>query len=76
MPFINAHLFNSFEEAENAIKSINKSEGIPISDTSTTRTYTNAQENNGNIYIMADEVTDKYLGKPTEIKLIFNDFEK
>ena len=76
MPFIKAHLFDNFEEAENAINQINQGEGIPISDTATTRTYTNAQENNGNIYIMADKVTEKYLGTPTQIELIFNDFEK
>ena len=67
------HLFDSLEQANNAIDLINEGEGIPVNDSATTRTYTEAQENNGNIYILADEVTQKYLGEPTEIELVYDD---
>lgn len=73
MPFTNVHLFESFEAANDAIQTINQGEGIPINETATTRTYTEAQENNGNIYILADDVTIKYLGEPVEIELIYNE---
>lgn len=73
MEFIKAHLFNTIEEANSAIELINQGEGIPISATATTRTYTEAQENNGNIFIVADEVTEKYLGKGTDLELIYNE---
>jgi hypothetical protein len=67
--YINAHIFNTIELANEAISLINKGEGIPVSDDSVTRTYTQVQENEGYIYITADEVTEKYLGKPTEIEI-------
>ena len=73
MEFTKVHEFESFEQANNAIDKINKGEGIPINDSATTRTYTEPQENNGNIYILADEVTQKYLGEPTEIELVYDD---
>jgi archaellum component FlaG (FlaF/FlaG flagellin family) len=73
MQFIKAHVFNTLEEANNAIEVINQGEGIPINETATTRTYTEAKENNGNIYIAADSVTEKYLGEPTDLELIFNE---
>lgn len=68
-----AHTFTTENKALEAIDTINKGEGIPINDEATTRTYTQPQENNGNIYILADQVTEKYLGEPTEIELIYND---
>ena len=64
-----AHIFDSLEQANNAIDTINKGEGIPINDDATTRTYTQAQENNGTIYILADEVTIQYLGEPETIEI-------
>lgn len=73
MAFTKVHLFESVEQANNAIDTINDGEGIPINETATTLTYTEAQENNGNIYILADEVTKKYLGEPTEIELVYDD---
>lgn len=73
MQYTNVHLFDSFVTANIAIQTINNGEGIPVNETATTRTYTQAQENNGNIYILSDEVTIKYLGEPTEIELIYND---
>ena len=73
MEYIKAHIFDSLEQANNAIDTINQGERIPINDEATTRTYTQAQENNGNIYILADEVTTKYLGEPSEIELIFDE---
>jgi hypothetical protein len=68
-----AHTFDTFEEANAAIEVINQGEGIPVNPEAVTRTYTQAQENNGTIYIVADEVTEKYLGEPTEIELIFDE---
>lgn len=73
MAYINVHLFDSFEAANIAIETINNGEGIPVNETATTRTYTQAQENNGNIYILADDVTVKYLGEIIEIELIYNE---
>ena len=68
-----AHIFDSLEQANNAIDTINQGERIPINDEATTRTHTEAQENNGTIYILSDEVTIKYLGDPSEIELIFDE---
>ena len=73
MAYIKAHIFDTLKEANNAIEQINQGEGIPISETATTRTYTESQENNGTIYIVADEVTEKYLGEPTDLELIFDE---
>lgn len=72
MAFTNVHLFESLEAANVAIETINNGERIPVNETATTRTYTQAQENNENIYILADDVTVKYLGEPVEIELIYN----
>lgn len=73
MEYTKVHIFDNFQQANNAIDTINKGEGIPINDSATTRTYTESQENNGNIYILADEVTQKYLGEPSEIELVYDD---
>lgn len=73
MQQLSVHLFDSFEVANAAIEVINEAEGIPVSETATTRTYTEAQENAGRIYIHADEITTKYLGEPVEIELIYNE---
>ena len=73
MEYTKVHLFDSLEQANNAIDTINKGEGIPINDSATTRTYTEPQENNDNIYILADELTQKYLGEPTKIELVYDD---
>jgi len=73
MAYIKAHLFDTLEAANKAIELINSGEGIPVSPEAVTRTYTQAQENDGRIYIAADEVTEKYLGEPTEIELKFEE---
>ena len=70
MESIKAHLFDSLEQANAAIELINQGEGIPVSPDAVTTTYTQPQEHNNQIYIMADEVTEKYLGEPTEIEII------
>jgi archaellum component FlaG (FlaF/FlaG flagellin family) len=70
MQFIKAHLFDSLEQAQEAIDVINQGEGIPINKTATTRTYTQPQENNGQVYIQADEVTIKYLSTPINFEII------
>jgi archaellum component FlaG (FlaF/FlaG flagellin family) len=70
MESIKAHIFDTIEQAETAISTINKGEGIPISPTATTRTYCIYEENEGTIFIRADEVTEKYLGEPVDLELI------
>jgi archaellum component FlaG (FlaF/FlaG flagellin family) len=67
------HLYATIQDAIIAIEIINNGEEIPVSQTAITQTYTEAQENNGNIYILADDVTIKYLGEPVEIELIYNE---
>jgi hypothetical protein len=72
MQYTNVHLFESLEAANAAIQTINQGEGIPVSDDAVTLTYTQAQENNSTIYIVADDVTEKYLGEPTKIEIYDN----
>lgn len=67
--YINAHIFNTIELANEAIERINKGEGIPVSDDSVTRTYCECISHEDIFYIQADEVTEKYLGKSTEIEI-------
>jgi hypothetical protein len=71
MASIKAHIFNTEQEAQQAIELINQGEGIPVNPEAVTRTYTEAQENEGRIFIISDEVTIKYLGEPTEIEIIY-----
>ena len=73
MESIKAHIFNTLELANNAIELINEGEGIPVNPEAVTRTYTQAQENDGRIYIQADAVTEKYLGNPIEIEITYHD---
>jgi len=75
MAYIKVHLFDTIEAANQAIEIINQGEGIPVRPDAVTRTYTQAQENDGRIYIAADEVTEKYLGEGIEIELKFEDIE-
>lgn len=72
MPSIKAHVFNSVQEAETAISQINSALGIPVSEDAVTRTYCTQQENNGNIYIHADEVTEGILGASVDLEIIVN----
>jgi hypothetical protein len=69
MASIKAHLFATEAEAQQAIDLINVGEGIPVSEDSVTRTYTNFQTVEEIYYITADEVTEKYLGEPTDLEL-------
>jgi hypothetical protein len=69
MASIKAHLFTTEAEAQQAIDLINKGEGIPVSEDAVTRTYTNYQTVEYTYYIAADEVTEKYLGEPTDLEL-------
>jgi len=66
-----AHTFTTHQEAQQAIELINQGEGIPVNPEAVTRTYTEAQENEGRIFIISDEVTIKYLGEPIEIEIIY-----
>lgn len=70
---LKAHLFNTLEEANAAIDTINKGEKIPINDEAVTRTYTEHQENEGRIFILADEITQKYLGDAIDLEIIYNE---
>lgn len=72
MPSIKAHILNSIQEAETAIAQINSALGIPVSPDAVTRTYCEYKENNGNIYIQADEVTEVILGASTDLEIIVN----
>jgi len=69
MVYIKAHIFETIEQAENAISTINQGEGIPINETATTHTYCNYEENEISSFIRADEVTEKYLGEPIDFNL-------
>jgi hypothetical protein len=69
MASIKAHLFTTEAEAQQAIDLINEGEGIPVSEDAVTRTYTNYQMIEDTYYIAADKVTEKYLGKPTDLEL-------
>jgi hypothetical protein len=69
MASIKAHTFTTEAEAQQAIDLINEGEGIPVSEDSVTRTYTNFQTIEDTYYIAADEVTEKYLGAPTDLEL-------
>jgi hypothetical protein len=71
MASIKVHIFITEQEAHQAIDLINKGEGIPVNPEAVTRTYTEAQENEGRIFIISDEVTIKYLGEPIEIEIIY-----
>jgi hypothetical protein len=70
MGYIKAHVFTTETEAKNAIDLINKGEGIPVSEDSTTTTYTEYKQENGFFYIFADDVTVKYLDTPTDYEPI------
>ena len=69
---LKVHLFQTIEEANASIDLINKGEGIPINDEAVTRTYTQTQENEGRIFILADEITQKYLGDAIDLEIIYN----
>jgi hypothetical protein len=65
--------YQTEQEAQQAISLINKGEGIPVSDDSVTRTYCEFISHEDIYYIQADEVTEKYLGKSTEIEITYPD---
>jgi hypothetical protein len=69
MASIKAHTFTTVQDAQNAIELINQGEGIPVSEDSVTRTYTNFKTYNEIVYIVADEVTQKYLGNTTDLEI-------
>ena len=69
MASIKAHIFATEQEATAAINLINQGEGIPFSDDAVTRTYTDWQQLEDIYYILADEVTEKYLGEPVDLEI-------
>ena len=70
---LKVHLFQTIEEANASIDLINKGEGIPVNNESVTRTYTQTQQNEGRIFIVSDQVTEKYLGNPIDLEIIYNE---
>lgn len=70
---LKVHLFQTIEEANASIDLINKGEGIPVNNEAVTRTYTQTQENEGSIFILADEITQKYLGDAIDLEIIYNE---
>jgi len=73
MASIKVHTFTSEQEAQQAINLINVGEGIPVNEDAVTRTYTDWQQLEDIYYILADEVTQKYLGEPTDLEIIQED---
>lgn len=74
MRSIKAHVFQSVNDANNAISQINTNQGIPVSESAITRTYCNLIESNGVIYIEADKITESVLGLPVDIEINENNF--
>jgi hypothetical protein len=64
-----AHTFTTEAEAQQAIDLINVGEGIPVSEDAVTRTYCEPAQYENGWYIIADEVTQKHLGEPTDLEL-------
>jgi hypothetical protein len=69
MASIKVHTFTTEAEAQQAINLINVGEGIPVNEDAVTRTYTDWQQLEDIYYILADEVTEKYLGEPTDLEI-------
>jgi hypothetical protein len=67
--YIDVYLFDSEQQAQDAIETINAGEGIPVSPEATTRTYTVYEQYGDYWYIYADDVTRKYLGDPVRIEI-------
>lgn len=63
------HKFNTIEEVEIAIETINNGEGIPINDNAMTTTYTRYFEYDGIYYIYADNVTEKYIDEVVVLEI-------
>jgi len=70
---LKVHLFQTIKEANASIDLINKGQGIPVNNEAITRTYTEHQENQGRIFILADEITEKYLGESVDLEIIYNE---
>ena len=66
---LKAHIFATEQEATAAINLINEGEGIPVSNDAVTRTYCDFQQLDDIYYIVADDVTESYLGEPTDLEL-------
>ena len=62
MEHINVHIFNTIDEAQDAIQLINNSLNLPTEDGSTL-TYCNVMSYNNILYILADDITVNILGE-------------
>jgi hypothetical protein len=68
MEFIKRY-FKTVEEANTFIQQINTILGIPVSETATTRTYTEYQTDEDGIYVMYENYIGELLGEPIEITI-------
>jgi hypothetical protein len=69
----NAHIFETEQEALDALQLINDGEGIPKHPNSKTITYTDIQPYNGIWFIRMDEVTEKYINHFEKIEIIIEE---
>jgi hypothetical protein len=73
---ISGYFYTTIEEANAAIAIINTGEGIPVSPNATTKTYCNPLVCVVGWYVPFSEVTERYLGEPTQIELENTDLTK
>jgi hypothetical protein len=66
MASIKAYVYNTQEQANTALNSINLSLGIPKNIDSVTQSYTYVMFNNSKYIIKHDEVIESILGLPTD----------
>jgi len=69
---IKGYLFQTEQEAINAIEQINTALGIPISNEATTRTYCEFENTDNKIFIRHDETIESILGTPIEFEIVYN----
>ncbi len=68
MEFIKRY-FKTVEEANTFIQQINNALGIPVSETATTRTYTDYEADEDGIYVDYETYIGELLGEPIEITI-------
>lgn len=68
---IKGYLFQTEQEAQNAIYQINTILGIPVSEDATTRTYCTFENMDNKIFIRHDETIESVLGLPTQFEVTY-----
>ena len=68
MAFIKGYFYSTEAAALEKVAIINNGEGLP-NNGHTTQTYCEPMQCIGGFYLPFDEVTEKYLGTPTDIEL-------